>query len=266
MKITSKCASQRRLTERLSRRHFLITTTIATALLSGGCAYNEGLGPNELLFVSSNEMARLARPVWNDLLRQETVSKQTDQLDRVSRIGSKIINASRNEPNEWEVAVFDSDAVNAVALPNKKMAIYSGLFELTPTDDHLAAVFALLIAHINYNHYGERYSQSPLADNGLTPAQILNSGKTHRHIVDGLFGVNQSPEHLIPFSREHELNADKYAVRYVARAGYDPEKALAFWEEISAMAADRQIALLSVHPVDETRIKRMREEIRLLRN
>jgi len=261
-----------------TRRGFLFSGSAAVvAAIASGCSSSEQLGPSELLFVSSRQMAQLATPVWRDILKRETLTTDDADLDRVVRVSSKIIRASRNEPSDWEVAVFDSQTVNAFALPNQKIGIHSGLLNRVANDDQLAAVLAGALAHVNYNHYGERYTQSPLAKIGLTQARVSQTGRTHAEAVRGLFGIAGFGDRFVPFSREHAISADKFAVRYMTRAGYEAEQAVHFWMALSiwsdTSAANEDSgtkskvppALLLSHPVDGTRLKRLSREIDLLR-
>ncbi len=233
-----------------------LAATILTA-----CSYDEELGPNELLFVSSRQMAQLARPIWSQLLERHSVLTDADDVARVERAASRVVAASNNDPSEWEVAILQSDAVDIVALPNKKIAVHSGLLSHTENDDQLAAAIALAVAHVNYNHYGERYTRSPLADKGLTAAQVASAYRTDKEAVEALFGVNERDVQLIPFSRDHTVAADKFAVRYVARANYDPHEAGRLWRMLQTLDDPR---FAQSHPIDETRLRKLVQEINLL--
>lgn len=230
-----------------------------------GCAYNEELGRSQLLFVSSGQMAQLASSAWSDLKKQEKISTDTRYTSRVNRVAPRIIQASGNNPAEWEVQVFDSKDLNAFALPGGKIGFYTGILDLMENDDQIACVMGHEVAHVNYNHSGERYSQSSLAQTGLTVAQVAVSGSQYQNQIVGVLGMGASLGVILPFSRKHELEADKFGVRYMHRAGYQPNEALRFWEKMAAQkSGGAPPELLSTHPSDATRIAQLRREIALL--
>ena len=70
---------------------------------------------------------------------------------------------------------------------------------------------------------------------------------------------------ILPFSRKHELEADKFGVRYMNRAGYNAAEAITFWEKMAAQkSGGGPPELLSTHPSDATRIAQLRREVALL--
>lgn len=236
----------------------------SVVVLAEGCAYNEELGRSQLLFVSPGQMAQLAASAWTDLKQELPVSKNPKYLSRVNRVAPKIIAASGNDPSQWEVKVFESDQLNAFALPGGKIGIYTGILDLMENDAQIATVMGHEVAHVNYNHAGERYSQSALAQTGLTVAQVAVSGSQYQNQILGVLGAGATLGVILPFSRKHELEADKFGLRYMHRAGYDPNEALRFWEKMAAQKNGAPPEFLSTHPSDATRIAQMKREIALL--
>lgn len=237
----------------------------SVVVLAEGCTYNEELGRSQLLFVSSGQMAQLAASAWTDLKKQQKTTNNPKYLNRVKRVAPRIISASGNNPADWEIEIFDSDQLNAFALPGGKVGFYTGILDIMDNDAQIATVMGHEVAHVNYNHAGERYSQSTLAQTGLTVAQVAVSGSQYQNQIMGVLGAGATLGVILPYSRRHELEADKFGVRYMHRAGYDPNEALRFWETMAAKKNGAPPEFLSTHPSDATRIAQLRREVALLR-
>jgi predicted Zn-dependent protease len=59
----------------------------------------------------------------------------------------------------------------------------------------------------------------------------------------------------LAFSRDHETEADKMGLVFMAMAGYDPRQAPLFWERMSAGGGQVPPEFMSTHPSHETRVK-----------
>ncbi|GJL91680.1 M48 family metallopeptidase [Hyphococcus sp.] len=239
---------------------------LLSVLAAAGCAYNETLGRNQLLFVSQGQMAELASSAWTDLKKEQPVTTEAKYVNRVKRVAPKIIQAAGGNPAEWEVQVFKSDQLNAFALPGGKIGIYTGILDIMDNDDQIAAVLGHEVAHVNFNHSGERYSQTAAAQTALGAGSAAVGGSQVGGAAMQALGLGAQVGLLLPFSRKHELEADKFGVRYMARAGYDPNEAVKFWEKMSASKSGAPPEFLSTHPSDATRIAQLKREIALLKS
>lgn len=236
----------------------------SVVVIAPGCAYNETLGRNQLLFVSQGQMAQLASSAWSDLKKQEKISTDPRYVSRMQRVAPRMIQAAGGDPSQWEVQVFQSDQLNAFALPGGKIGFYTGILDIMENDDQIATVMGHEVAHVNFNHAGERYSQSSLAGAGLTVAQVAVSGSQYQNQILGVLGAGASLGVILPFSRKHELEADKFGVRYMSRARYNPNQAIRFWEKMAAKKSGQPPEFLSTHPSDATRIAQLKREVALL--
>ena len=62
---------------------------------------------------------------------------------------------------------------------------------------------------------------------------------------------------LMPFSRNHESEADHIGLIYMARAGYNPQESVAFWRRMEQANSAQPPQLLSDHPSHGTRIQQL---------
>ena len=86
---------------------------------------------------------------------------------------------------------------------------------------------------------------------GREIAAVLGAGLT--------FGV------LLPYSRRHELEADRIGVNYMAKAGYDPRQSLRFWQNMMAQRkTPNPPEFMSTHPSDQTRIAAIANQLRTM--
>lgn len=244
---------------------FRITAAIAIIAAAAGCAYNETLGRNQLLFVSQGEMAQLASSAWADLKKKEPISRDPKYTSRVNRVAPKIIRAAGGNPAQWEVQVFASDQLNAFALPGNKIGIYTGILDIMDNDAQIAAVMGHEVAHVLFNHSGERYSQAVATQTGLAAGSAVVGGSQAGNAAMQALGLGVQVGAVLPFSRKHELEADKFGVRYMHRAGYDANEAIRFWQKMSASKSGAPPEFLSTHPADATRIAALQREISLLK-
>jgi len=230
-----------------------------------GCAYNEELGRSQLLFVNQSQMAQLASSAWTDLKKEQKISTNSKYTSRVNRVAPRIIQAAGHNPAEWEVQVFESDQLNAFALPGGKIGIYTGILDIMENDAQIAAVLGHEVAHVNFNHSGERYSQAAATQGALSAGSAVVGGSQTGAVALQVFGIAAQGGVLLPYSRKHELEADKFGVRYMHRAGYDANEALRFWEKMAASKSGQPPEFLSTHPSDATRIAQLKREIALLK-
>ena len=191
----------------------------------------------------------------------------TAQAQMVQRMGRRIAQAS-GANFDWEFKLLHApDVVNAFALPGGKVAIYSGILEVAQGEDGLAAIVGHEVAHATAQHGNERMTQNLLAQVGLTALDGAlgtwgEMSAAERQEMLGYLGVGAQVGVLLPFSRKHESEADEIGLRYLIRAGYDPNEAPLLWERMAARAGpNRQPEFLSTHPDPLKRAQRLRELI-----
>jgi len=246
----------------MSRRAFVQAAAAGSIVVLGeGCTtVSQAFTPTEA------QMAQLAASAWTDLKAQQPTTNDPKYVSRVRRVMPKIIRAAGDNPAGWEVQVFASKDLNAFALPGGKIGFYTGILDIMENDSQIATVMGHEVAHVKFNHAGQRYGRTAATQAGLGVAQVvLGGGSQMSQAALGALGLGAQYGVILPFSRQHELEADKYGLRYMNIAGYDLNEAIRFWEKMSSMKSGAPPEILSTHPSDATRIAQLRREIALLR-
>lgn len=171
-------------------------------------------------------------------------------------------------PNaQWEFVVFESPEANAWCLPGGKVGVYTGILPITNDEPGLATVIGHEVAHATSHHGAERMSQHMLAQLGGEAAGAAFSNKSEQTqvLVGQAYGVVTQVGVLLPFSRKQESEADYIGLLYMARAGYDPSAAVAFWERFAEYnrqhGGSEGLSFLRTHPLDEQRIQNLKAEL-----
>lgn len=245
----------------MSRREFAKAAAAGSiVILSPGCdTVSQAFTP------SGAQMAQLSGAAWTDLKKQQPASHDPKYTSRVNRVAPKVIRAAGGNPAEWEVVVFASKQLNAFALPGGKIGIYTGILDIMENDAQIATVLGHEVAHVKLNHSGQRYGRSAATQAGLGVAQIaLGGGGQMSQTALQALGLGAQYGVILPFSRQHELEADKLGLRFMKTAGYDMNEAIRFWEKMSASKSGAPPEFMSTHPSDATRIAQLKQEVALL--
>jgi predicted Zn-dependent protease len=244
----------------MGRRELLLGLAAGTVIpLTAGCE----TGDVGQFLVSDSQIQQASAAAWSQALQQERVSRDPAQRRRVERVGNRLVPYSGLSNLNWEFVVFESDAQNAWVLPGGKVAFYRGILDTMTNDDQVAAVMGHEIAHLHYQHATQRARQQAAAGVGLA---VINVGLGAAEVQNadrwaGILGAGVTFGVLLPYSRNHELQADLKGVDYMHQAGYRPSQALAFWTAKAAQNQRQQIELLSTHPSSSTRISALRQHI-----
>jgi len=230
-----------------------------------GCTTNPETGRAQMILLSPQAEARMGLQAFTQIKQQEPISEDRMANDRVNEIGRRIVSTlGREVPDaEWEFVVFESEQVNAFALPGGKVGVYTGLIDLTETDDELAAIIGHEIAHVTLRHSAERMTQQMTVSGVALGAEIFMESEDidteDRMLARAGLGMFSSLGFVLPYSRKHETEADVVGLKYAAGAGYDPWAAITFWQKMRAVSdrAGRPLEIFSTHPEPENRIARL---------
>ncbi|MEO1017281.1 MAG: M48 family metallopeptidase [Pseudomonadota bacterium] len=220
--------------------------------------------------VSDEQVYQLGLKSFEEIKQQEKIADDRAAQRRVQEIGRRIVQASDSTipADQWEFVVFDSDQINAFALPGGRVGVYTGLIDIAESDDQLAAVIGHEIAHVTQGHAKERITTGIGTNALVSGASALIGGENPvtQQIADTILGAGAEFGVARPFGRGQESEADTVGLRYMAEAGYNPHAAVEFWQNMTQAkgGAGGLPAWLSTHPADQARINALKQEIKAM--
>ncbi len=242
------------------RRFLLIGLAAAAA-----CQTVPYTGRSHLVLVSAGEETELGESSYRDALSKAKISTDAEAAALVRRVGGRIAVAADMPDFKWEFNLIDDPkTVNAWCLPGGKVAVYSGILPVTKDENGLAVVMGHEIAHALARHGSERMSQGLLAQLGgvALGAALSSRPEAAQRVAAQAYGAGATVGVLLPFSRAQESEADHIGLILMAKAGYDPTGAVAFWRRMAASAGGGgPPEFLRTHPADDKRIAKIEEEL-----
>jgi predicted Zn-dependent protease len=252
-----------------------ITSFFVLAAFLIACSKNPLTGKSQLTLLPESELQSMATTEYQQFLSSNKVVSSSNNRDAemVKRVGQRVTRAvetyyANNGLSEklagfkWEYNLVDDKAVNAWCMPGGKIVVYTGILPITQNEAALAAVMGHEVSHALLQHGNQRMSQGLLASVGQVAlaVAVANKPQETQNLFLGAYGAGAQIGVLLPFSRKHELEADRYGLIWTAMAGYNPEEAIYLWERMEqASNGQKPPEVLSTHPSEGKRIDQIRE-------
>jgi len=222
----------------------------------------------------ANLNARAAQ-IYEKIKEKEKLSDDTGQLNEIKEIGKKIeysigeyfYRSNLNDPTtnfDWEYILIDNKKIkNAWCMPGGKIAIYTGILDITKNTNGLAAVMGHEIAHAVAKHSVERASRGVLLRTGTTVIDIATGGKlskVNRATGMNTVGLISQLGLMNPFNRKQESEADYLGLIFSSLSGYDIRETTKIWERMKeANKGKEPPEFMSTHPSSDNRIKKIND-------
>ena len=244
-------------------------------LVLASCSKVPITGRNQFNIVRDSTMLSMSLNEYSTFLKENKLSGNKELARMVERVGQRIQGAVElyfTQQNmaaalknyAWEFKLVESSEINAWCMPGGKVVVYTGIMDIAKNETGLAVVMGHEIAHAVAKHGNERMSQGLIAQMGgiaLSTAMQQQPSQT-RELWMNVFGVGAQYGVMFPYGRLHESEADRLGIIFMAMAGYDPEQAIGFWLRMSQQKKGQAPPeFLSTHPSDETRIRKIKENL-----
>lgn len=239
------------------------------------CSRNPLTGKKQLTLLPESELQSMATTEYTTFLSQNKVvaGSNNRDADMVKRVGQRIITAVENYYTQkgmtdklagfkWEVNLVDDKTVNAWCMPGGKIVVYTGLLPITQNEAALAVVMGHEVSHALLQHGNQRMSYGLIQQLGgvALSVALANKPQQTQNLFLGAYGAGSQVGVLLPFSRQNELEADKFGLIWAAMAGYNPEEAIPLWERMEkASNGQAPPEFLSTHPSEGRRIDQLKQ-------
>ena len=229
----------------------------------------------QLKIVSEAKLNAQAAKIYSQIKEKEKLIKSSKILNEIREIGKKMENSigeyfyqsNLNDPTsnfDWEYILIDNKKVrNAWCMPGGKIAVYSGILDVTKNKDGLAAVMGHEIAHAVAKHSVERASRSAIINTSTQLIDILSGGKlsqVNRTTGMNTVGLLSQLGIMNPFNRKQESEADYLGMIFSSLSGYDIRETVKIWERMKKFNKGKtQPEFMSTHPSADNRIKKIND-------
>lgn len=223
-------------------RRFLLPFTMLAGLALGGaalsgCSTNPATGEQSFTAFMSPESERSLGAKEHPKLVKAFGGKYQDEAleNYLNGLGALLQSTSEQPTPPFTFTLLDSPVINAFAVPGGYVYITRGLMALANDEAELAGVVAHEIGHVTARHSAQRMGHGMLANLGAALLGVVVGQPMLSNAARVAAGA-----YIQGYSRDQEFQADQLGVRYLTRAGFDPQAMATF---LGDMGAEHQLAL-----------------------
>ena len=260
----------------MNRRKFLTYIGCGCCgMVLNSCTTTPITDRKQLKIIPEAKLNAQAAAIFEKIKEKEKMSDDKKSLNLIKEIGKKMENSiseyfyqsNLDDPTklfDWEYILIDNKKVkNAWCMPGGKIAVYTGMLDVTKNKDGLAAVMGHEIAHAVAKHSVERASRNVLLNTGTQLIDIFSGGKLSSvNRVTGMntVGLLSQIGIMNPFNRKQESEADYLGLIFSSLSGYNIQETTKIWERMKDLNKGKAPPeFMSTHPSADNRIKKINE-------
>ena len=260
----------------MNRRKFLsYVGTGCCGFILNACSTTPITNRRQLKLIPEASLNAQAAQIYEKIKEKEKMSDDKKTLSEIKEIGKKMedsiseyfYQSNLKDPTsdfKWEYILIDNKKVkNAWCMPGGKIAVYTGMLDVTKNKNGLAAVMGHEVAHAVAKHSVERASRSTLLKAGTQIIDIATGGKLSQvNRVTGMntVGLLSQIGIMNPFNRKQESEADYLGMIFSSLSGYDIRETVKLWERMKESNKGKEPPqFMSTHPSSTNRIKQLND-------
>ena len=260
----------------MDRRKFLTYVSCSCCgIVLNSCSTTPITERKQLKIIPEAKLNAQAATIYEKIKEKEKMSDDIKSLNQIKEIGKKMEDSiseyfyrkKLDDPTvnfDWEYILIDNKKIrNAWCMPGGKIAVYTGMLEVTKNTNGLAAVMGHEVAHAVAKHSVERASRGMLLNTGTRIIDIASGGvlsNINKTTGMNTVGLLAQLGIMNPFSRKQESEADYLGMIFSSLSGYDIRETVNIWKRMKEFNKGKAPAeFMSTHPSADNRIKKINE-------
>ena len=260
----------------MDRRKFLnYVGCSCCGIVLNGCSTAPITERRQFKIIPEEKLNAQAAEIYEKVKEKEKLSDDKNKLNEIKNIGNKMVNSigeyfhreKLDDPTanfDWEYILIDNKKVrNAWCMPGGKIAVYTGILDVTKNTNGLAALMGHEIAHAVAKHSVERASRGTLLNISTKIIDIASGGvlsNVNRTTGMNTVGLLSQLGIMNPFNRKQESEADYLGMIFSSLSGYDIRETSNIWKRMKEFNKGKTPPeFMSTHPSADNRIKKINE-------
>lgn len=237
-------------------------------LTLAACARNYVTKNTQLRLISEKTEIDIGRKAKDQIIKEYGTYKDLEWQIYLDQVGQKVARQSDRPKLAYDFTILDTDLLNAFALPGGFVFVTRGILMELVDEAEFAIVLGHEITHVAATHGIEQLQRAGILST-LTALGIVGgavAGAPDAALALGQAAGIYENMYLLGYGRKYELDADRFGILYAAKAGYDPEAALTFFQRLDRIEkeegqAQRISPYWRSHPLTSERLKKARRWI-----
>lgn len=238
------------LSHMLIRSRAVVVVAVLVSLLAG----------QALPLASESELETESDKQFAKMRAELVVSNDAQTRAYVNCVSAAVIRQLERpySDKEWDVEVFESEDINAFAMPGGHIGVYTGILNVAENQDQLATVIGHEVAHVTRQHALNRVNREMTTQAGvIAGSAVLGGGQAAGQLLSMGAQLGLS----LPYGRAQESDADVVGLKYMAAAGFNPQQSIQLWKNMAKKSKLGPAPFLSTHPSGDTRIQDLIEQL-----
>jgi predicted Zn-dependent protease len=224
------------------------------------------LGNPADLSLSPAQEAKIGAQIVAQMYAYDYIVDDPEITEYLSSVGWRLAAADASTPNppNFNFYLIADDRINAFALPGGYIGFNAGTVIAAENESELAGVLGHEESHVTQRHIARQAGDTKVADIatwlGVLAAIVAGSvGGGNPNLIIGALGLGQgiNYQRQVSYTRGNELEADRFGIRKLAAAGFDPMGMATFFgrlDQQTRLYGSHVPEILLTHPVNTTRI------------